>query len=65
MRIYFKLNANLHGYKAGTIISTPACSSGIPLAKKWRKRFIEAEKDNCILIIKKPSKDVKNKAVTG
>lgn len=65
MRVYFKLNANLHGFRAGMIISTPACSAGIPLDQKWRKRFAEAEKDNCIKIIDKPNKFVKDHAITG
>lgn len=53
MNIYLRLNANLYGYKAGTIIKTKACAAGIPLDRRWRKRLIESEKDNCIKVLKR------------
>lgn len=46
-----KLNANLKGNKAGTVIEV-ADNNGIPLDNFWARRLKDSAIDNCVEIVK-------------
>lgn len=47
-----KLNAPLRGNPAGTTVNIRTDKKGVPHDPYWRRRLKDAEKDNCVQIVK-------------
>lgn len=62
--IYIKLNNDLFGHRAGTVLKVKACSNCIPINASIRKRVIDSFADKCVSVIINPSKKVKAGAVS-
>ena len=43
-----KLNTDLRGLKAGTVLGVDVDPDGVPFDRYWRDRFKDASIDNCI-----------------
>jgi len=59
MQKSFKILKDLGIKKAGDVISLEVNKEGMPLNSFWKQRFIDSKKDNCIEIIKKEKKVIK------
>ncbi len=57
-----KLNSDLGIYKKGSSVNATFGPDDQPVSPYWRKRLEESKKDNCLEIVKRPKKTVKNKA---
>lgn len=46
-----KLNKDLYGFKAGTVLRIRTDSNGVPTNKDWRKRLKDSEKDGAVELL--------------
>jgi len=58
--VLVKINSPYLGFPAGREIPVKVDSKGVPLERDWRRRFKDAEQDNCLQII--PEKPINNVA---
>ncbi len=61
MKCRIKINKSLRGFVPGQTTLIEVNEDGIPLDSFWRKRFKDAERDNCLEIVQdeKPKKQKK------
>jgi len=51
-----KLNADLRGMRAGTVLPIKVDANGVPVDRYWRDRLKDSEIDNCIEFATKKKK---------
>ena len=47
-----RLGADMAGHSKGDVVSVQVDSRGVPLERFWRRRFKDAEIDNCLVVVK-------------
>lgn len=69
IKIKIKLNRDLNGFKAGTILELSCDKDGIPFNSFWRRRLFDSEIDNCIQVVNekdnKSANDIKTITKNG
>lgn len=62
--IKLKINSPHLGYSIGTEVDVEVNKQKVPLSRFWRRRLADAKTDNCVEVVKKPSKpNLKSKAI--
>jgi len=58
-KIKVKILADIPGHSKGQRVTIETDKDGTPLERFWRRRFKDAETDNCLEIEKAPAKTLK------
>jgi hypothetical protein len=56
-----KLNTDLRGKKAGSIVRIKTDTNGVPLDHYWRNRLKDSKIDNCVELLPSKKKPVSKK----
>ncbi len=61
--IKLKINKDLPGYNAGTVVTIKTDGDGTPLMRFWRDRLRDAKDDDCVKIVEaKPASATKKES---